>query len=74
MTKSLTIGIAGGSGAGKTTLARRLFEELGGEDFVAYIVHDYYYKDLSHKPLIERAKNNFDHPEVSDMIKESFQP
>jgi uridine kinase len=64
MANIVTIGIAGGSGAGKTTLARRLFEELGGETAVAYIVHDFYYKDLSHRPPVERAKNNFDHPEV----------
>lgn len=47
----------------QTTLARRLFKELGGADEVCYLLHDYYYKDLSHLTLDERAKNNFDHPD-----------
>jgi uridine kinase len=64
MPTTLTIGVAGGTGAGKTTLARRIFEELGGEENVAYLVHDSYYLDCSHKPFSERAKTNFDHPEV----------
>lgn len=59
----VAIGIAGGSGAGKTTLAVKLFHALGGETNVAYIVHDSYYKDLSHLSMEERAKCNFDHPE-----------
>lgn len=64
MTKPrITIGIAGGTGAGKTTMAKKLFEELGGAENVTYLVHDSYYKDLSHKSMEERAKNNFDHPD-----------
>ena len=47
----------------QTTLARKLYESLGEEN-VAYILHDFYYKDLSHKTVAERAANNFDHPEV----------
>ena len=58
----IVIGIAGGSGAGKTTLARKLFERLGGRDHVAYLIHDAYYRDLSHMTIQERAKTNFDHP------------
>lgn len=54
----------GGTGAGKTTLARKLYEFLGGDANVNYLVHDCYYKDISHKPFEERAKTNFDHPEV----------
>jgi uridine kinase len=60
---SLVIGIAGGSGAGKTTLAKRLYQELGGEENVTYLIHDCYYKDISDKPFEVRAKTNFDHPE-----------
>jgi uridine kinase len=60
---AITLAIAGGTGAGKTTLAKRLFEELGGAENVTYLVHDYYYKDMSDKSLEERAKTNFDHPE-----------
>jgi uridine kinase len=57
-----TIGIAGGTGAGKSTLSRKLFEALGGAKNVTYLVHDSYYKDQSHKPLEERTQTNFDHP------------
>jgi uridine kinase len=62
----ITIGIAGGTGAGKTTLARKLFEALGGEENVNYLIHDSYYKCLKHKSIEERAKTNFDHPEALD--------
>lgn len=40
-----------------------MFRELGGEKNVVYLTHDHYYRDLSHKPLEERAKTNFDHPD-----------
>jgi uridine kinase len=90
----VTIGIAGGTGAGKvrstycscnwcassllslshisllshtmnnsqTTLARRLYQALGGKDHVNYLVHDSYYRDLSQEPMHVRAATNFDHP------------
>ncbi len=61
----LTVGVAGGSGSGKTTFARALYEALG-EEHVTFITHDSYYKDLSHLPLEERAKANFDHPNALD--------
>lgn len=61
----LTVGVAGGSGSGKTTFARALYEALGEEN-VTYLTHDSYYKDLSHLPLAERAKTNFDHPNALD--------
>mmetsp|Transcript_13446 Transcript_13446/g.22895 ORF Transcript_13446/g.22895 Transcript_13446/m.22895 type:complete len:212 (-) Transcript_13446:393-1028(-) len=67
MSSSPTIlGIAGGTGAGKTTLAREIYSLLGSDDFVTYLVHDDYYKDLSHKSMEERAQNNFDHPASLD--------
>ena len=63
MTKPIiTIGVSGGSGGGKTHFARRLRNELGAEH-VTYLLHDSYYKDLSHKTMEERAQNNFDHPD-----------
>lgn len=56
------IGIAGGSGSGKTYLSNRIVQALGTEN-VTHICYDSYYRDLSHKKLEERAKNNFDHPD-----------
>lgn len=50
----------------QTTLARRLFEELGGADHCCYLFHDSYYKDISHKTFEERAQTNFDHPHSLD--------
>ncbi len=58
---SLVIGIAGGSGSGKTTIANYVLETVGPEK-IAFLPHDAYYKDLSHLPLEERVKVNFDHP------------
>jgi uridine kinase len=52
------IGIAGASGSGKTTLAAELARELDG----VYFPIDNYYRDLSHLPLPQRAKENFDDP------------
>lgn len=63
--QSLVIGIAGGSGSGKTTLSRAVVDALGREN-IAYISHDSYYKDLSHLPISEREKTNFDHPDSLD--------
>lgn len=57
----LVIGIAGGTGSGKTTVAMAILERSGA-DQVAYIQHDSYYKDLSDLPPAQRANTNFDHP------------
>lgn len=57
----LVIGIAGGTGSGKTTVVRKIVESFcDGE--VAVIPQDSYYKDSSHLPLEERLKLNFDEP------------
>ncbi|NPA89989.1 MAG: uridine kinase [Chloroflexi bacterium] len=56
------VGVAGGSGSGKTTIANAIYQRLGA-DKVAYIPHDAYYYDLSHLPPEERARQNFDHPD-----------
>jgi uridine kinase len=61
----LIIGIAGGSGSGKTTVARVILDRVG-QRHIAFIPHDAYYKDLSHLPLVERAAINFDHPDSLD--------
>lgn len=65
MAKSLVIGIAGGSGSGKTTVAEMMVEDLGPER-VVLVVQDNYYKDLAHLTPEERAKVNFDHPDSVD--------
>ena len=61
----LTIGIAGGTASGKTTVARRLVERLGTHP-VAVLDQDSYYRDLADLPLEERARFNFDHPDAFD--------
>ncbi len=59
----LVIGIAGGSGSGKTTVAQALLERVGPE-YVALLPHDAYYRDFSHLPPEERAQVNYDHPDA----------
>ncbi len=69
--RPLIIGVAGGTGSGKTTVANRILERVGTEH-IAYIPHDAYYRDLSHQPYEERQKVNFDHPnslETELMVK-----
>lgn len=63
--KPFIIGIAGGTGSGKTTLARKIAEMLGDE-LVSLIDADSYYKDLSHLPHNQRHQINFDHPDALD--------
>jgi uridine kinase len=58
----LVIGIAGGSGSGKTTVANSVLERVGA-DRIAFLPHDAYYRDLQHLPLNQRATMNFDHPD-----------
>ncbi len=57
----LVIGIAGGSGSGKTTVAQTILQRVGPER-IAFLQHDSYYKDLSGLPPAQRAEVNFDHP------------
>ena len=65
MKSVILIGIAGGSGSGKTMVSRRLYNELGS-DKVTIIQQDSYYKNLTHLPLEERSRQNFDHPDAVD--------
>lgn len=60
----LVIGIAGGTGSGKTTLAARLIGELSGD--VAVLEHDWYYRDRSGLPEAEREEVNYDEPDALD--------
>ncbi len=58
----LIIGIAGGTGSGKTTVVRKIIEQLPKGE-VTVLPQDSYYRDSSHIPLTERQKINFDHPD-----------
>ncbi len=62
---SIIIGVAGGTGSGKTTVANRIIERVGAHR-IALIQHDAYYTDLSHLPMEERRSKNFDHPDALD--------
>lgn len=59
----LIVGIAGGTGSGKTTVVKKIIEKLP-KGSVTVIPQDSYYKDNSHLPLEERQKINFDHPDA----------
>lgn len=61
----IIIGIAGGTGSGKTTVVKRIVESLS-EDEVAVLPLDSYYKDSSHVPAELRQNINFDHPNAFD--------
>jgi uridine kinase len=61
----MILGICGGTGSGKTTVAERLVEALG-PDQALLLAQDSYYKDSSHLPLEERSQQNFDHPAAVD--------
>ncbi len=63
--KTIIIGISGASASGKSLLANTIVKELGSNQVVV-LSEDSYYKDLSHLPLEERAKINFDHPDSID--------
>ncbi len=60
------LGIAGGSGSGKSTVVARV-EAIVGPGRLALLPMDNYYKDLGHLPLAERAKTNYDHPDAFDL-------
>ena len=64
MSEVMVIGIAGGTGSGKTTITKRLMQRFG--DDVSVIYHDNYYKAHHDMPYSERAKLNYDHPDAFD--------
>lgn len=74
VTKPLVIGIAGGSGSGKTTITQVILERVS-PDRIVMLPHDAYYRDLSDLPGEERAKVNFDHPDSleTDLLIEHIQ-
>lgn len=63
--KPFVIGIAGGSGSGKTTIVQEIVDTLGSDN-IAWIRHDDYYKNQDHMPMSERVKVNYDHPDSLD--------
>lgn len=71
MKPPVVIGIAGGSGSGKTTVVRRIIDGLDSSS-ITLVEHDAYYKDLSHLSREERLKINFDHPDAleTDLLLE----
>ncbi len=64
--RPLVIGIAGGSGSGKSTVARRVAEALRSAS-VAFVDMDAYYKNFAHLPMAERRCVNWDHPDAFDL-------
>lgn len=62
MSRSIVVGIAGGSASGKSTVVQEVVHSLG-PGVSATLSHDAYYYDLSHMPLAERLKVNVDHPD-----------
>ena len=63
--KVTVIGVAGGTGSGKSTLVKQLQEAFKHDD-VATLCHDYYYKEHSELTYDERTKLNYDHPSAFD--------
>ena len=64
MSDIIVIGIAGGTGSGKTTITRKIVQHFGGE--VSVIYHDNYYKAHHNMSYTERTKLNYDHPDAFD--------
>lgn len=63
--KPVVVGVAGGTGSGKTTVARAILERAGTGQ-ISLIQHDAYYKDLGDLPIAQRVMRNFDHPDALD--------
>ena len=64
MNDIIVIGIAGGTGSGKTTITRKLIEHFGSDVTVLY--HDNYYKAHHDMSYEQRSKLNYDHPDAFD--------
>ncbi|MBU5590928.1 uridine kinase [Clostridium sp. MSJ-4] len=65
MNKPILIGIAGGTGSGKSTIAKEIYSRFN-EECIAMVEQDSYYKDQSEIPFEERVKINYDHPKAFD--------
>ena len=75
MKTPVIIGIAGGTGSGKTTVARAIYDRVGS-DRIEWISHDSYYRNFDGLPAEERAKINFDHPDSleSELLTRHLDP
>ena len=62
MAEIIVIGIAGGTGSGKTTMIKRIKKEFNNE--ITILSHDFYYRKCSHLPFEQREKLNYDHPDA----------
>lgn len=65
MERPVLIGITGGTGSGKSTIAREIYQKFG-QECIAMIEQDSYYKDQSNLSLEDRCKTNYDHPDAFD--------
>ncbi|MBZ5749334.1 MULTISPECIES: uridine kinase [Metabacillus] len=63
--KPVVIGVAGGSGSGKTSVTKSIYEQFKGHS-ILMLEQDYYYKDQSHLPFEQRLNTNYDHPLAFD--------
>lgn len=63
--RPVTIGVAGGTGSGKTTVSNQIVERVG-QKHIAYLPHDAFYKEFADLSVEDRAKVNFDHPDSLD--------
>jgi len=63
--KPFIIGVAGGTGSGKTTVSRQI-QQMIGKEHIVYLQHDSYYRDRSHLSTEERTQRNYDHPDSLD--------
>jgi uridine kinase len=72
--RPIIIGVAGGTGSGKTTVAETILGTVGQER-IAYVPHDAYYRDLAHLPANLRTQVNFDHPDSleTDLLVEHLE-
>lgn len=64
-TTALTLGVAGGSGSGKTTVARKILDRVG-RSRIAFLVQDAYYRDVEWEDEAQLLRHNFDHPDSLD--------
>jgi len=64
---TLCIGVAGGTGSGKTTVANEIVSRVG-QDRIVIVNQDRYYRDLAHIKSHQRSHHNFDHPDAIDLV------